>query len=1393
MLKTYFNTRGFYSSLIIIALFLFSGISYAQNNSVAIGSTDVRNDAVLWLVANGQQGLILPITTRSGFTPSEEGMLIYDSSDKKIYYWDASAWIEIGAGSGGGADQTLTYNASTGILTISGSNSTADLTLSGDITGTLGSTQIAAGSVGLLHLGNMNLDGGDVGNILQWDGNVWTTVANTGGGGTDDQTIDQLSLNGTNLELSLEDDGQVVQTVDLSSLQDGVNDADSDPANEAITDFSLAGTTLSISENSTVVGTVDLAPVIPPGGTDDQTIDQLSLNGTNLELSLESDGQPVQTVDLSSLGGTDSQNLIATDGGTSATIDISGGTDVTLIEGTNVTLDVAGNNITINSTGGAALPVTSNAQILVNNGTSLVATTVGGDATIDNLGAITLANSAGTRTNLGLGALATLDAVTSAEITDGTIVGADIASSTVAPGNIAPNGTTRSFLATTTVGNVSWIAPTGNNQVLGSDGTGDLFFRPVVDAGTGIASPGSDSNLVTEAAVSAAIAGATSLQGSYDGGNTIQLAAANNLDITKNDATPLMTLEETSGFVGIGTNSPSSTLDVNGTISVSNAYDINGFEMIRTPGNETNISIGESAGSSVIASQFGNVFVGGSAGAATTNGGNNIFVGMNSGVSNISGGSNTFIGGFTGVNNQTGGSNVFLGFNAGFAYIGSSANILIGRNSGAAGISGDNNTFIGHFTGQTNTSGDNITLLGSLTDAVDGLTNATAIGANALVNTSNTMRLGVDGTAIEFNGALIPNADAGTVGQVLTSAGPGATPIWSAAGAAPTLQNAYDGASAIIMTAAQDIDIQTSGGTRSLYIEETTGNVGIGFPTATVPERLTVWDGNIQIGADIAINLYTNYVADNVGTNWATGVENLGSGDFIISNATDLSDPLLFIGGDAGAFDGNVGIGNSNPLATLHVGENAGPGILGDESIYMARDGGDTYLETYSNDMSEGLLMHGLGGGDASGVIKQMFSNGYMIGKPLGLHIINRGAEDIIFSTTDTERMRIAANGNVGINSSNPTNVFEVRESLNQDLVLSVNGRDVALGDIDGGGAGANLFIDGDGAGNFQFNGGNVGIGTASPEEALHISQTNDVLDGTDGTFINLQNSTSLNGPGQVAGLRFRTDGVGAGLNARYKGGVLFQKTGSFGVGNIILATTSASDNSSITAADAKMTILSTGEIGVGTAAPNTRFHVNSVTGEDPFRIQVAGATRFFVDTNGNTIVGGFGTPNQTLDVRGTIGSSGTLYHSDIRWKKDVNQLNQALSKVLDLRGVTYNWRTDEEEFYKMKFQEGLQIGFIAQEVEKVIPELVDTGKDGYKSVKYANIAAILVEATKEQQTIIEAQGAEIAQLKKELTAIKATKATLSKDTPNEELETLKAEIAEIKTMLGVKASRTEK
>ena len=128
----------------------------------------------------------------------------------------------------------------------------------------------------------------------------------------------------------------------------------------------------------------------------------------------------------------------------------------------------------------------------------------------------------------------------------------------------------------------------------------------------------------------------------------------------------------------------------------------------------------------------------------------------------------------------------------------------------------------------------------------------------------------------------------------------------------------------------------------------------------------------------------------------------------------------------------------------------------------------------------------------------------------------------------------------------------------------------------------------------------------------------------------------------------------------------------------------------------------------------------------------------------------GIGTtvPTQALHVVGNVCASGTfLSCSDVRYKKDFFHIDHSLESILSLNGVYYHWRSDE--FPDMQFSNERQIGFSAQEVEKLFPEIVKTDANGYKSVDYGRLTPVLVEAVKEQQQKID-------NLEKQLNEVKA-------------------------------------
>jgi Chaperone of endosialidase len=137
--------------------------------------------------------------------------------------------------------------------------------------------------------------------------------------------------------------------------------------------------------------------------------------------------------------------------------------------------------------------------------------------------------------------------------------------------------------------------------------------------------------------------------------------------------------------------------------------------------------------------------------------------------------------------------------------------------------------------------------------------------------------------------------------------------------------------------------------------------------------------------------------------------------------------------------------------------------------------------------------------------------------------------------------------------------------------------------------------------------------------------------------------------------------------------------------------------------------------------------------GSSSFTWYLASANTYEADSPQGVFSGnvGIGTTNSSgtykLEVNGAIGASAFSYTSDRSLKKNITTIESPLSKILKLRGVTFNWKKDNSP----------SVGLIAQEVEKVFPELVTEG-NGIKSVQYGNLVAPLIEAVKEQQKEIE-------------------------------------------------------
>ena len=128
----------------------------------------------------------------------------------------------------------------------------------------------------------------------------------------------------------------------------------------------------------------------------------------------------------------------------------------------------------------------------------------------------------------------------------------------------------------------------------------------------------------------------------------------------------------------------------------------------------------------------------------------------------------------------------------------------------------------------------------------------------------------------------------------------------------------------------------------------------------------------------------------------------------------------------------------------------------------------------------------------------------------------------------------------------------------------------------------------------------------------------------------------------------------------------------------------------------------------------------------------VSSSQGLILDTNNNLGIG----VNESSDlplsyklmVSGSIKASGTVVQgSDSRLKEDIYPIDNALSRIENIDGVYFTYKDSGEK----------SIGVIAQDIQKILPEVVSEDNNGYLGVNYSGIVPVLIEAVREQSSII--------------------------------------------------------
>jgi hypothetical protein len=303
--------------------------------------------------------------------------------------------------------------------------------------------------------------------------------------------------------------------------------------------------------------------------------------------------------------------------------------------------------------------------------------------------------------------------------------------------------------------------------------------------------------------------------------------------------------------------------------------------------------------------------------------------------------------------------------------------------------------------------------------------------------------------------------------------------------------------------------------------------------------------------------------------------------------------------------------------------------------------------------------------------------------------------------TNNTDNYLLSATGGSTINGESGLSYSGTQLSVSGNIQLSDSSERV-ISLADSGASGGTLVIRGSGGG--SGNGGDLVLETKGGSLA--------------GGDIILRPGSGGSGRGSL---------YLNGDNSTYFGNAIYFYAGSATVEKLSLSTTVLQSAVPIMFSASDGYILQLGDADSGFYWDNTERDLYlSYDGNDRFR--------FSID-------------NGQFDAEGDIVGYSTAV-SDIRLKENINELETPLQKILQVRGISYDRKKTGER----------HIGVIAQEIEKIIPEVVtettlplETGDDQtlYKTVRYTEIIPYLIESIKEQQKMIDELRAEINELKK--------------------------------------------
>ena len=441
----------------------------------------------------------------------------------------------------------------------------------------------------------------------------------------------------------------------------------------------------------------------------------------------------------------------------------------------------------------------------------------------------------------------------------------------------------------------------------------------------------------------------------------------------------------------------------------------------------------------------------------------------------------------------------------------------------------------------------------------------------------------------------------------------------------------------------------------------------------------------------------------------------------------------------------DLGIGTNDPEARLHI-ESTGSGVV--PQLLLEEKGGPSdaaILQFRNADQSGHWSILGLPGG-TEGTLRFFTNLGSSLMTLKGTGKVGMGTDD------PTGRLHVQSNGS----SSSPQLVLFESSATDYARLNFQNesggSRWSISGKTNNTGADAELnFYNSVFGGNVMSlqGDGKVSIGTTNPAARLHIRSNGS---GSDPQLLLYEDSSTdyarLNFENNSGSTRWTISGKTSNTNADAE--LNFYNSGL---------------------GDDVMSLQGDGQVGVGTTNPSDRFQVSADAGEDAFRVQVGGATKFRIYENGGINLFSNSMPDSnelrielgptdikfipgsqpyirpTVSGQGFLGSVSQTWNvvysaffngiltvpSDVRYKENIEPLNAPFDKLGSLKPTSYALRReffyDQRGYSTDEIKRTRQYGLIAQEVEATMPEIVHTDDEGFKTVNYTALIPILVEA----------------------------------------------------------------